>query len=39
MKEEHPKDYEKYGKNIENIIKEPTYLARNEKIYRIYKRI
>ena len=31
MKEEHPKDYEKYGKNIENIIKEPTYLARNEK--------
>lgn len=31
MKEEHPEDYEKYGKNIENIIKNPTYLARNEK--------
>lgn len=31
MKEEHPEDYEKYGKNIEDIIKNPTYLARNEK--------
>ena len=31
MKEEHPKDFEKYGANIEDIIKNPTYLARNEK--------
>lgn len=31
MKEEHPSDFEKYGKHIEDIIKNPTYLARNEK--------
>lgn len=31
MKKEHPDDFEKYGIDIENIIKEPTYLARNEK--------
>ena len=31
MKEEHPLDFEKYGKDIENIISNPTYLARNEK--------
>ena len=31
MREEHPKDFEKYGANIEKNIKNPTYLARNEK--------
>ena len=31
MKEEHSNDFEKYGSNIEDIIKNPTYLARNEK--------
>lgn len=31
MKEEHPADFEKYGADIEEIIKNPTYLARNEK--------
>lgn len=31
MKEEHPMDFEKYGADIEEIIKNPTYLARNEK--------
>lgn len=31
MKEEHPKDFEKYGANIEDIINNPTYLARNKK--------
>lgn len=31
MKEKHPEDFEKYGMDIENIIKKPTYLARNEK--------
>ena len=31
MKEEHPNDFEKYGADIEDIIKNPTYLARNEK--------
>lgn len=31
MKEEHPKDFKKYGAFIEDIIKSPTYLARNEK--------
>lgn len=31
MKEEHPEDFKKYGANIEDIIKNPTYLARNEK--------
>lgn len=31
MKEEHPEDYKKYEKDIEDIIKKPTYLARNEK--------
>ncbi len=31
MKEEHPGDFEKYGADIEEIIKNPTYLARNEK--------
>ncbi len=31
MKRQHPKDFEKYGADIEDIIKNPTYLARNEK--------
>ncbi len=31
MKEKHPEDFEKYRIDIENIIKKPTYLARNEK--------
>jgi hypothetical protein len=31
MKEEHPEDYKKYSANIEEIIENPTYLARNEK--------
>ena len=31
MIEEHPDDFEKYGANIEDIINNPTYLARNEK--------
>lgn len=31
IKEKHPNDYIKYGKDIKNIIKNPTYLARNEK--------
>lgn len=31
MKEEHPEDFEKYGRYIEDIINNPTYLARNEK--------
>ncbi len=29
MKRQHPDDYNKYGKDIENILKEPTYVARN----------
>lgn len=41
MKEEHPEDFEKYGGDIQDIISNPTYLARNQKkkIYRVYKRI
>lgn len=31
MKEEHPEDFKKYGKQIEDILNNPTYLARNEK--------
>lgn len=31
MKEQHPEDFEKYGIDIEEIIKNPTYLARNKK--------
>lgn len=31
IKQEHSEDFEKYGKDIENIIKNLTYLARNEK--------
>lgn len=31
MKEEHPVDFQKYGLKIEEIINNPTYLARNEK--------
>lgn len=31
MQEEHPEDFRKYGKCIEDIINNPTYLARNEK--------
>jgi hypothetical protein len=31
MKEEHLEDFKKYGAKIEDIIKNPTYLARNEK--------
>ena len=29
MKRQHARDYEKYGKDIENIIKNPTYVAKN----------
>lgn len=29
MKKQHPKDYEKYGKDIQDIIKNPTYVAKN----------
>lgn len=31
MKDEHPEDFKKYASKIEEIIKNPTYLARNEK--------
>ena len=31
MKTEHPEDFNKYGSYIEEIINNPTYLARNEK--------
>ena len=31
MQQRHPNDFEKYIGNIENIIQNPTYLARNEK--------
>ena len=31
IKEKHLDDFEKYGKNLKDIIKYPTYLARNEK--------
>ena len=31
MKNRHPEDYSKYGKDIEKIIKNPTYLARDER--------
>lgn len=31
MKEEHAEDFKKYGSKIKQIIKNPTYLARNEK--------
>ena len=31
MKEQHPEDFKRYGNKIEEIIKKPTYLARNEK--------
>ena len=31
IKQRHPDDYKKYGDKIEDIIKNPTYLARNEK--------
>lgn len=44
MKREHLEDYNKYGKDIEEIIKNPTYVARNPnqgsieyiKEYKIY---
>lgn len=29
MKRQHPIDYNKYGKDIQEIIKKPTYVARN----------
>ena len=29
MKRQHPEDYEKYGKDISEIINNPTYVARN----------
>ena len=29
MKRQHPEDFSKYGKDIEKIIKEPTYIAKN----------
>ena len=31
MKERHPLDFERYGQKMEDIIKNPTYLARNQK--------
>ncbi len=31
IKREHPEDFKKYGKDIENIIKNPTYVARSPK--------
>ena len=31
MKREHPGDFDKYGKDIENIINNPTYVAQNPK--------
>ena len=31
IKERHPNDFEKYGNQIKEIIKKPTYLAHNEK--------
>jgi len=31
IKDEHPEDFKKYASKIEEIIKYPTYLARNEK--------
>lgn len=31
MKSEHPEDYEKYGKYIEDIISNPTYIAKHPK--------
>ena len=31
IKTQHPKDFRKYSREIENIIKKPTYVARNEK--------
>lgn len=31
IKQRHLEDYIKYGTEIENIIKNPTYLARNDK--------
>lgn len=31
MKEEHTEDFKKYGSKIKQIIKNPTYLARNRK--------
>lgn len=41
MKNEHPKDFEKYNIYIKEILKSPTYLARNSKkeFNRIYKKI
>ena len=29
MKRQHPRDYDKYGEDIQEIIKKPTYVARN----------
>lgn len=29
MQRQHPEDYKKYGKNIEEIIENPTYIAKN----------
>jgi len=29
MKRQHPEDYDKYGKDIQEIIKNPTYVAKN----------
>ena len=29
MKRQHPNDYKKYGKDIKNIINNPTYVAKN----------
>ena len=31
MKAKHPEDFKRFGKKIEDIIKNPTYLAMNEK--------
>ena len=35
IKEKHPNDFIKYGTKIKNIIKHPTYLARNKKKHSI----
>lgn len=29
MKRQHPKDYDKYGEDIQKIVRKPTYVARN----------
>ena len=31
MQDEHPEDFQKYGEQLEDILRNPTYLARNKK--------